>query len=93
MAGRTATLSATMGRPRKPMPPKVRRTLTGQIGMRMEQLAKDAGLSIDDLARRLGKDVDTIRVYFAGRSSPKVNDWRKVAKALGCSLRDLLPDE
>ena len=82
-----------VGRKRKAQPKEVRRTLAGKIGVRLAELAKDANMSAAQLADAIGKDVDTVHAYFAGKASPKVNDWPTVAKALGVPLRELLPNE
>lgn len=81
-----------MGRKRQPQKAEVRKTYAGKVGLRLAELANRAGLSADDLGDKLGKSGDSVRLYFAGDASPKLNDWPKLAKILGVSVRDLLPE-
>lgn len=81
-----------VGRKRQPQKAEVRKTYAGKVGLRLAELANRAGLSADDLGDKLGKSGDSVRLYFAGDASPKLNDWPKLAKILGVSVRDLLPE-
>ncbi len=83
----------TVGRKRQPQPKEVRRTPAGKFGARLAALADAANLDADTLGKKIGKSGDTVRVYFAGRAVPHLNDWPKLAKALSLdSIKDLLPD-
>lgn len=83
---------ATVGRKRQPQTPEIRKTLAGKLGARIAMLADSQGLDADTLASRIGKAGDTVRLYYSGRVVPPLNDWPKLAKALGLeNVRDLLP--
>lgn len=81
-----------MGRKRQPQPDEIRKTLAGKFGVRLAALAQAADLDADDLGDKIGKSGDTIRLYFAGRVVPPLNDWPKLARALKTPLRELLPE-
>jgi ribosome-binding protein aMBF1 (putative translation factor) len=84
---------ATVGRKRQPQTPEIRKTLAGKFGARLSVLADAAGLDADSLGSKIGKSGDTVRLYFAGKASPHINDWPKLAKVLGlANTRDLLPE-
>lgn len=82
----------SVGRKRQPQPKEIRRTLAGQFGARLSKLADAAGLTADELASKIGKTGDMVRIYYSGRSVPPLNDWPKIAKVLGVATRDLLPE-
>lgn len=81
-----------VGRKRQPQPPEIRRTLAGRFGVRLSYLADGAGLSADELAAKIGKTGDMVRIYYSGRSTPPLDDWPKIARALGVTVRELLPE-
>lgn len=81
-----------VGRKRQPQSPEVRKTLTGKFGARLAALAEAANLDADTLGAKIGKSGDMVRLYYAGRNVPPLNDWPKLAKVLGVSLRDLIPE-
>ena len=83
---------ATVGRKRQPQPPEIRRTLAGKFGARLAALADTAGLDADQFGERVGKSGDTVRLYYAGRVVPPLNDWPKLARALNVRVRELLPE-
>jgi ribosome-binding protein aMBF1 (putative translation factor) len=84
---------ATVGRKRQPQTPEIRKTLAGKLGARLAELADSVGLDADQLGDKIGKSGDTVRLYFSGKASPHINDWPKLAKALGVpSVRELLPE-
>lgn len=83
---------ARMGRKRQPQTPEIRKTLAGKFGARLAALADAAHLDADTLGDKLGKSGDTVRLYYAGRVVPPLNDWPKLAKALNVPLRELLPE-
>ena len=82
----------TVGRKRQPQPPEIRKTLAGQLGARLAVLAELRGLSADDLGKRIGKTAATVRLYYSGRVVPPLDDWPKLARALGVTVRELLPE-
>ena len=82
----------TVGRKRQPQPPEIRRSLAGRFGVRLSELATKANFDADQLAKKIGKTGDMVRLYYAGRSVPPLNDWPKLAKALGVEVRDLIPE-
>lgn len=81
-----------VGRKRHPQTPEMRRSLQGKIGARLSALADKAGLSADDVGERIGKTGDMVRLYYSGKSIPPVADWPKIAKVLGVTVRELLPE-
>lgn len=81
-----------MGRKRQPQSDDIRKTLAGKFGVRLAALADAADLDADELGSKIGKSGDTIRLYFAGRVVPPLNDWPKLARALGVPVRELLPE-
>ena len=81
-----------VGRKRQPIPKEVSRTLQGKMGARLSMLTDAAGLDADSLGDKIGKTGDMVRLYYSGRSVPPLNDWPKIAKALGVTLRELLPE-
>ena len=81
-----------VGRRRKPMPKEVRKTLAGRFGLRLEYHLLNSGLSVDEFADAIGKTEEAVRTYLRGTSVPPLQEWPKIAKALGLqSYRDLLP--
>lgn len=84
---------ATVGRKRQPQSAEIRKTLAGKVGARLAALADSAGLDADSLGDKIGKSGDTVRLYFAGKVVPPLNDWPKLAKAVGVpTVRELLPE-
>lgn len=82
-----------MGRKRQPQAKDVRKTLTGRVGARLEELAVAAGYSTPaQFADALGKTEEAVRHYYRGTRAPKLDEWPKVAKLLGVSVRELLPE-
>jgi ribosome-binding protein aMBF1 (putative translation factor) len=87
-----AKQNGRVGRKRQPQTPEIRRSLAGKLGARIAALADAAGIDADTLASKIGKTGDTVRLYYSGRVVPPLNDWPKIAKALGLSeVRELLP--
>lgn len=82
----------SVGRKRQPQPKEIRQTLAGKFGARLSALADDAGLTADQFASKIGKTGDMVRIYYAGRSVPPLNDWPRIAKVLGVTTRELLPE-
>lgn len=87
-----STKGLPVGRKRQPQTPEIRKTYAGKVGMRLSELADAAGLTADQVGSKLGKSGDTVRLYYAGRVVPPLNDWPKLARILGVSVRELLPE-
>lgn len=84
---------ATVGRKRQPQSPEIRKTLAGKLGARLAELAEAAGMDADELGGKIGKSGDTVRLYYAGKASPHINEWPRIAKLFGLqNPRDLLPE-
>lgn len=82
-----------MGRKRQPQTPEIRKSLAGKFGARLAALCEAAGFDADELGRKIDKSGDTVRLYFAGKVVPPLNDWPRLAKVLGLpSTRELLPE-
>lgn len=82
----------TVGRKRKPQTKEVAKTLKGRFGSRLSALATKAGFDADGFGDKIGKSGDTVNLYYSGRVIPPLNDWPKIAKVLGVSVRDLIPE-
>lgn len=81
-----------VGRKRKPQSKEVAKKLTGKFGARLLLLTEQANLDAESLGKKIGKSEVTVNLYFAGKYTPPLNLWPKIATALGVSLRDLLPE-
>lgn len=65
----------------------------GLFGQHLAALVAQAGMTVDQFAEAIGKDRDTVTLYFGGHRTPKLKDYRRIAVALGlANLRDLIPD-
>lgn len=62
------------------------------FGERLKQLRKSKGLNQEDLADALGMSYMTIRRWEKGITTPRMEDIKDLAKALGVSEADLLND-
>lgn len=62
------------------------------FGERLKQLRKSKGLNQEDLADALGMSYMTIRRWEKGITTPRMEDIKALAKALGVSEADLLND-
>ena len=62
------------------------------FGNRLKQLRKKAGLTQEQLADSTGFSLMTIRRWEWGKRSPRVDEIKALAKALGVSEADLLND-
>jgi hypothetical protein len=91
--GSKPSRSPHVGRQRQPQAKEVRNTLTGKMGSRLEQLALSAGYDTPDkFAAAVGKTEEAIRHWYRGTRAPKLDEWPKIAKKLGVSVRELLPE-
>ena len=62
------------------------------FGKRLKELRKKSGLTQEQLADSTGFSLMTIRRWEWGERSPRVDDIKALAKALGVSEADLLND-
>ena len=62
------------------------------FGNRLRACRKKAGLNQEELAERTGVSIMTIRRWEWGERSPRVDEIKALAKALGVSEADLLND-
>jgi hypothetical protein len=85
----TKATSTVAGRARK----EVNDGDEGLIGQHLESLVVAAGMTPAEFATKIGKDRDTVTLYFGGFRLPKAKDYRRIATVLGLSnVRELLPD-
>jgi Zn-dependent peptidase ImmA (M78 family)/DNA-binding XRE family transcriptional regulator len=61
------------------------------VGERLREQRLALGLTVHQLAQRLGVNRNTISNYESGKTEPGVNDVVRLATTLGCDLTDLLP--
>ena len=63
------------------------------IGSMIKQRRKDAGLTQNELAQKVGCATITIRQYESGKREPNISALYDIANALGVEIFDLIPDE
>lgn len=88
--------------------PPARRQAVGPAGATDERLIKQRKLAFaarlrklmiakdwtqSDLARHAGINRDPVSTYLSGRSFPTDDKARKIARALGVTVKDLFPDQ
>lgn len=82
-----------VGRKRQPIPKELLKTPSGKFAVRLQGLMEAAGLDAKELGDKIGKSSDTVHVYLAGKAVPHLDDWPKIAKALGLDhYRELLAE-
>ena len=86
-----ASTVVRMGRKRQPQDPDIAKELSGRFGVRLRKLAESRDFTAATLAAEIGKTPQVVRLYYAGKVVPALNDWPVIAKALGVKLRELLP--
>lgn len=64
-----------------------------ELNERLRKYRKDAGLTQIELAEEAGIAVNSLRLYEAGKITPKFETLEKIAAALGVSWLDLIPKE
>lgn len=64
-----------------------------EIGDLIKQKRKEAGLTQEALAQKVGCATITIRQYESGKRSPNLNILQEIASALNIEIFDLLPDD
>ena len=65
--------------------------LVDTLGERLRVQRLALGLTVHQLAQRLGVNRNTITNYESNKTEPSVHDLVRLAAALGCALGDLLP--
>ena len=66
--------------------------MTENFGKRLKALRKKAGLTQEELADVLGISYMTVRRWEAEKVSPRIEEIKAIAQALGVSEADLLQD-
>lgn len=56
------------------------------IGIQIKYAANNAGISLKELARRLGKNNQTISGYIYGRIVPNANVLQEIANICKCDI-------
>ena len=51
---------------------------------------KEAGMTICELAKKVGLNYNTISQYESGAHNPRMENISKIAAALGCELKDIV---
>lgn len=64
-----------------------------KIGDVIKQKRKEAGLTQEALAQKVGCATITIRQYEAGKREPSISTLQDIATALDLEIFDLLPDD
>lgn len=90
--GTSQTGVRKVGRKRQPQSKDIARTYKGRFGQRLAALAETANLDADKLGGKIGKSGDTVRLYFAGRVAPPLDDFPAIAKALGVTVAKMMPE-
>ncbi|WP_455599606.1 helix-turn-helix transcriptional regulator [Cloacibacillus sp.] len=59
------------------------------IGDNIKKLRKEKGLTQTDLAKKVGVTMQAISHYETNRANPSMENLRRIAATLGCSVSDL----
>jgi transcriptional regulator with XRE-family HTH domain len=59
------------------------------VGRRIAKLRRAAGLTQEELARKINVSHDAVRKWETGRREPGLHMAEKLARALRCSIDDL----
>lgn len=59
------------------------------LGMRIEEIIKNKGLKIREVAHDADLDVENLRKYIKAKQEMKVSTMLKIAKALDVNVSDL----
>ena len=62
-----------------------------KLGRRIQKVRTAQGLTQEQLAEKIGKGLDWIAHIETGREVPNIAMLRKIARALGVKVKDLLP--
>lgn len=65
---------------------------TTPFGKRLRALREESGLTLADLAERAGLHLQGLAKLESGERSPKWDTVVALAKALGCSTEEFLPE-
>src|SRR5688500_12981152 len=65
----------------------------GEVGQAVRRRRREAGLSLEELAERSGVSATMLSEVERGLKNPTVRLAWQVARALACSLSDLIEDE
>ncbi len=57
-----------------------------ELGMKLRDARKAAGLYQEGLARRIGVSVDTVRRWESGAREPRASDLQSLAGVLGADI-------
>lgn len=68
-------------------------TYAGRFAAGLRRRRDKAGLLLADVAREVNVATVTVYQWEAGSRSPRIEDLPALAKALGCSVRALMPAE
>jgi transcriptional regulator with XRE-family HTH domain len=60
------------------------------VGQRIRALRKEQGMSLQDLAYRIGMEKSNLSVIENGKSNPQLLTYARIASALGTSLVQLM---
>jgi transcriptional regulator with XRE-family HTH domain len=63
------------------------------FGKTLAGLREKAGLTQDQLSKKAGVSIDTLRRWEQGRNLPRADDALRLAKGLGVSLDELVLSE
>lgn len=66
--------------------------MANTIGSRIKHYRKLAGLTQDELSKKVGITRAALCHWEVGRSNPKFEEQQKLASALGCRVSDILGD-
>ena len=67
-------------------------TYAGRFAARLRYLRKEKRLSVEEAAAAIGVEPYTLYRGEEGRREPAVEHFPAIAAALGCKLRNLLPE-
>jgi len=69
-------------------------TYSGRFAIRLKQLREKAGLTVPELAERVGISAKTIYNWESGRSEPCQNYYPILSESLGLkNIRSLIPEK
>lgn len=70
----------------------IKKTPAAKFGMHLEQLVNGSGMTVAEFASKVKKSEQAVWSYFRGTRVPHINDWPRIAKALGLEeIRELVP--
>ena len=62
-----------------------------KLGRRIHKVRKAKGITQEKLAEKIGTGIDWIAFIETGREVPNIAMLRKIARALGVKVKDLIP--